>query len=152
MRGSFRALSSVAVFAVSVLMTSIASAETYDGTRIIIIDGDTIALPCDTPYRDCAEKVRLTEIDAPETFSPSCEAERTAGLVAKERLAALIRAGKVEITRSGIDRYGRTLGNVQTVAGDAGTVLLKEKLVLPYVPGRDAKLERIAYWCAPAKW
>lgn len=152
MRGSFRVLSSVAVFAVSMLMASVASAESYDGTRIIVVDGDTVALPCETTYKGCSEKIRLTEIDAPESYSPSCEAERAAGLVAKERLAALIRAGKVEITRSGTDRYGRTLGNIQTTAGDAGAILLKEKLALPYVPGRDAKLERIAHWCTPVKW
>jgi len=57
-----------------------ASAETFDGRRVIIIDGDTIALG--------TERVRLLNIDAPESFQSRCEHELVAGVRAKERLAA----------------------------------------------------------------
>ena len=41
-----------------------ASAETIDGNRIIVLDGDTVALPCATPSAGCAEMVRFVDIDA----------------------------------------------------------------------------------------
>lgn len=146
---SLRILTAVAALA---LFTPAASAETFDGSRIIVIDGDTVALPCAVPGKGCAEKIRLLEIDAPESYRPSCDAEQAAGLRAKERLASLIRAGAVEVTRSGTDRYGRTLGNVRSTAGDVGSILMKEGLALPYRPGRDAKAARIAHWCGPGNW
>jgi endonuclease YncB( thermonuclease family) len=122
--------------------------ETLDGGRIIVIDGDTVALPCATPAPGCAEKIRLTAIDAPETFHPGCEAELKAGLRAKERLAQLLRAGPVEVVRSGRkDRYGRTLADLRTAAGDVGGILLEEGLALPYRPGWQAKNARETHWC-----
>lgn len=125
-----------------------AGAETLDGKRIIIIDGDTVALPCEHLAPGCAEKIRLTAIDAPESYRPTCEAELKAGLRAKERLGELLRAGPVDVLRSGqLDRYGRTLGDLITTTGDAGSILLKEGLALPYRPGRPAGAARIAHWC-----
>ncbi|MDT3377356.1 hypothetical protein FZC33_00495 [Labrys sp. KNU-23] len=55
------------------LLTSPASATTYeavDGNRIIVLDGDTVALPCKTPGPGCSERIRLLDIDAPEVFIP----------------------------------------------------------------------------------
>lgn len=125
---------------------------TYSGSRVIIIDGDTIALPCAVPGAGCAEKIRLLEIDTPETYQPHCEAERQAGLRAKQRMADLVRAGNIEVSRGGTDRYGRTLGNVSTGSGDVGNILLREGFALPYSPGGKAKASRIAHWCGPGKW
>ena len=64
-----------------------ASAEIFDGRRAVIIDGDTIALG--------DERVRLLNIDAPESFRSRCERELVMGLKAKERLAALARSGRL---------------------------------------------------------
>jgi len=50
---------------------NLASAEKLDGRRIFVIDGDTVALPCKHPAPGCAERIRLTAIDAPETYHPS---------------------------------------------------------------------------------
>lgn len=125
-----------------------APAETLDGRRIFVLDGDTVALPCSVPARGCAEKIRLRAIDAPETLQAHCEAELKAGLIAKQRLAELLRAGPVSVRRSGeIDRYGRSLGDLATIAGDAGDVLTREGLALSYQPGSKAKAARIAHWC-----
>jgi endonuclease YncB( thermonuclease family) len=125
-----------------------AQAEIIDGKRIIVIDGDTVALPCAVPVRGCAEKIRLTAIDAPETFHPTCEMELKVGLRAKERLVELLRAGSVEIVRSGrVDRYGRTLADLTSTAGDVGSILMKEGLALPYHGGWQSKAGRISHWC-----
>jgi endonuclease YncB( thermonuclease family) len=59
------------------------TAETIDGDRIIIVDGDTVALPCEVPAQGCAEKIRFVDIDAPESFQPHCDAGLDAGLKRK---------------------------------------------------------------------
>src|SRR5687768_16258588 len=69
----------------AVLGPSPALAETFDGRRAVIIDGDTFALG--------SERVRILNIDAPETRGSRCEWELVLGLKAKERLAGLLRAG-----------------------------------------------------------
>ena len=122
----------------ALLAATPAAAETIPGARIVIIDGDTVALPG-------GERLRLLDIDAPESFRSSCEAELVAGLKAKERLRQLLRDQDVTIERSGRDRFKRTLGRLFTEDGDVGEILLTERLALPYVPGRKA--ERDAHWC-----
>ncbi|MCX5581516.1 thermonuclease family protein [Kaistia terrae] len=126
-----------------------ARAEVIDGNRIVIIDGDTVALPCAMPARGCAEKVRFIAIDAPETFRPTCENERAVGLRAKARVAKMLRGATVYVERSGRkDRYGRTLANLKTADGDVGQALLNARLALPYKPGKVAKARRLAHWCS----
>lgn len=73
-----------------------AHAESFDSRHAIIIDGDTIAIG--------SERIRLLNVDAPESFRPRCDAELVAGLKAKERLAQLLRGGPIEIERHGQDR------------------------------------------------
>ena len=127
---------------------SAARAEVIDGNRIVIIDGDTVTLPCATPARGCAEKIRFIDVDAPESFRPHCESERRVALAGKARVASLLRGAAVFVERLGRrDRYGRTLANLTIAKGDVGGVLLQERLALPYRPGAEAKAARISHWC-----
>lgn len=138
----------VAAALVAAVLPQAAHAEAIDGNKIVIIDGDTVALPCAVPSKRCAEKIRFIDIDAPETFRPHCEKERRVGLEAKARVAGLLRGTTVYVERSGRqDRYGRTLANLTTADGDVGEKLVREGLALPYGPGAEAKAERIAHWC-----
>lgn len=127
-----------AIALVLALSMAPAHAETIDGSRIVIIDGDTVALPG-------GERLRLVEIDAPESYRSACEAELVAGLKAKERLRSLIAGQPISIERHGPDVYRRTLARLSSPQGDVGAVLLAEGLALRYVPGRKAK--RTAHWC-----
>lgn len=130
-----------------------AHAETIDGDRITLIDGDTVALPCDPArgiYPGCSEHIRLVGIDAPETFRARCDAEREVGYRAKAKLAELLRGHAVEITRTGRDRYGRTLAHLATEAGDVEPPMLAGGLATPYTPGRAAWAERCRHWCPGA--
>jgi len=139
--------------AILALLAATAAAETVDGNRIIVLDGDTVALPCARPARGCAEKLRLYAIDAPESFRPRCDAEEIAWLEAKARLAELLRGQAVDVRRGepGTGRqhdvYGRTLGALVTPAGDVATLLLREDLVLPWHPGHAAHQARLRTWC-----
>jgi micrococcal nuclease len=137
------------VLMVAAAWPATARAEVVDGNRIIIIDGDTVALPCAVPARGCAEKIRFIDIDAPETFRPTCDNERAVGLRAKARVAEMLCGATVYVERSGRkDRYGRTLANLTTADGDVGQALLNAGLALPYKPGKVAKARRLAHWCS----
>ena len=119
-----------------------ASAETFDGRRAVIIDGDTLALG--------SEWIRLLNIDAPESFRSRCERELVMGLKAKERLAALARSGPLEVKRHGYDRYRRTLARVYGGGQDLGQVLVQEGLALPWRDGPEARADRLRHWCGAA--
>jgi endonuclease YncB( thermonuclease family) len=104
-----------------------------------VVDGDTIW------YH--GQKIRLAATDAPEISEPSCAAERAIGLAARDRLAELMGAAGVVHPTGRRDRYGRFLATIQTGAGNAETILVREGLSLPYQPGRAAREARKAHWC-----
>ena len=109
--------------------------------KAILIDGDTIDID--------GTRIRIVEIDTPETFRPRCERELVLGLKAKERLRALLNSGAVTFHATGIDRFGRTLAHVYAGEIDVAKVLLDEGFALPYVAGPKAKAARLATWCGP---
>ena len=117
-----------------------AAVETLDGRRAVIIDGDTVAFG--------RERVRIMNIDAPETRGARCERELILGLRAKERLAMLLRVGPIEIERHGVNAYGRTLALLDVHGLDVGQMLIREGLALPWQRGKEARDERVRYWCA----
>jgi endonuclease YncB( thermonuclease family) len=97
-------------------------------------DGDTI--------RSCqGERIRLAGIDAPELRgSPRCAAQQrrrlaasanppwcdfSAGESSRKALATFLRSGPVTITRTGSDRYGRTLAKLTVNGHDAGDYMVR---------------------------
>jgi endonuclease YncB( thermonuclease family) len=119
----FDMIRAVLLVVLAVLGLSPALAESFDGGRAVIIDGDTFAFG--------SERVRILNIDAPETRGSRCERELVVGLKAKERLAGLLRAGSVDVIRAGEDRFSRTLARVSVGGLDVGSVLVGEGLALP---------------------
>lgn len=85
-----------------------------------VVDGDTIWL--------AGEKIRIENIDTPETDQAKCPAERAAGEQAKRRLQQLVNSGPLYVERKGTDRYGRTLATVRVNGIDVGVVLVREGL------------------------
>ncbi|WP_181161177.1 thermonuclease family protein [Labrys okinawensis] len=132
-----------------------ATYQPIDGSRIIVLDGDTVALPCVFPRPGCSERIRLLDIDAPEIFHPDCEEGLKWGLKAKARLAQLLRGKTVYIERDPKPRkdpYGRTLASLRigSPSGpNAGMQLLREDLAVPYKTGAVAHEEKRLYWCGP---
>lgn len=84
-----------------------------------VVDGDTFWL--------AGEKIRIEDIDTPETDQAKCPAERAAGERAKARLLQLLRADFV-VQRHGRDRYGRTLAVVTVGGRSVGAQLFAEGL------------------------
>lgn len=95
----------------------------YSGQTNCVIDGDTIRLG--------GAKIRLADIDAPETFSPKCAAEAALGQRATNRLIDLLNAGPVTVGPFGTrdqDDYGRKLRVVARDGRSLGEVLVQEGL------------------------
>jgi endonuclease YncB( thermonuclease family) len=88
-----------------------------------VIDGDTI--------RYGGAKIRLEDIDTPETHEPSCASEAALGRRATRRLLELVNAGPFQLVRIGErdeDRYGRKLRTITRDGRSVGDVLIAEGL------------------------
>jgi micrococcal nuclease len=88
-----------------------------------VIDGDTI--------RYAGTKIRLEDIDTPETHEPRCASEAALGRRATRRLLELVNAGPFQLVRIGDrdeDRYGRKLRTITRGGRSVGDVLVAEGL------------------------
>ena len=88
-----------------------------------VVDGDTI--------RFDGKKIRISDIDTPEVFSPKCAAEAALGRRATLRMQELLNQGEVTLVRSGsrdVDRYGRKLRVVERNGQSLGEILVAEGL------------------------
>jgi micrococcal nuclease len=95
-----------------------------------VVDGDTIWLR--------GQKIRVADIDAPETHDYRCASEKALGDRATRRLHDLLESGP--ITLHPIDRdediYGRKLRIVQVNGKSVGDALVSEGLARWYGAGR----------------
>ena len=96
-----------------------------------IHDGDTVWLE--------GEKIRIADIDTPE-LNGECASERKLALRARNRLVELLNAGPFDISRSGTDRYGRTLAVLHRSGYSIGSQLVAEGLARTWSGRRES-------WC-----
>jgi endonuclease YncB( thermonuclease family) len=87
-----------------------------------VVDGDTIWLQ--------GVKIRIADIDAPETHDPRCASEKELGDRATQRLQQLLNSGTVtlETVDRDHDRYGRELRIIDVDGRSAGAMLVSEGL------------------------
>jgi micrococcal nuclease len=100
-----------------------------------VIDGDTI--------RYGGTKIRLEDIDTPETHGPRCASEAALGRRATRRLLELVNAGPFQLVRIGVrdeDRSGRKLRTITRNGHSVGDVLIAEGLARPWDGARRS-------WC-----
>lgn len=102
-----------------------------------VVDGDTAWI--------AGEKVRLADIDAPETHPPRCASEAELGARATERLRVLLNSGAVTLVAidRDTDRYGRKLRVVAVDGTSVGETLVSEGLARRWEGARRP-------WCAAA--
>lgn len=83
-----------------------------------IIDGDT--------FQAGAEVIRIANIDTPEVgHRADCAEEREMADAATDHARLLFtQAGRIDINRTGTDRYGRTLAHVRLDGRDFGTLMI----------------------------
>jgi endonuclease YncB( thermonuclease family) len=99
-----------------------------------VIDGDTFW------YR--GEKIRISDINTPETGKPGCVYEAQLGARATGRLVDLLNAGPFTLEAGERDRdtYGRQLRTVMRNGASVGAVLVDEGLAEPWRGTRSS-------WC-----
>lgn len=99
-----------------------------------VVDGDT--------FRMGGAKIRIADIDAPETNPSRCAEEARLGEAATLRLQALLNAGPVRLKTDGrdTDRYGRQLRIVMRGDRSVGDMLVSEGLARHWTGRREP-------WC-----
>ena len=95
-----------------------------------VVDGDTIWLG--------GQRIRVADIDAPETHEPRCAEEQELGNRATLRLRQLLNGGAVSVQAidRDEDRYGRKLRVVLVDGRSVGDTLVGEGLARSYGSGR----------------
>lgn len=91
-----------------------------------VIDGDT--------FRLAGERIRIADIDAPETHPPRCAEEARLGEAATLRLRSMLNRGDLRLVVEGreSDRYGRKLRVVLQGGRSVGAQLVAEGLARPW--------------------
>ena len=105
------------------------------GGQNCVVDGDTFWMD--------GVKVRVADIDAPETHPPRCPHEADLGSRATERLRALLNAGSFELkplAGRDEDRYGRKLRVAVRDGHSLGDQLVREGLARTWTGRREP-------WC-----
>ena len=121
---------SIALFTVVVTMATSAfpasPANTATGRVRYITDGDTFRL-------ESGERIRIANIDAPETHAgqAKCRAEIALGLAATKRVRALLGHQKVTFVRVGRS-YDRTVARVTLDGHDLGQRLVAMGVAKPW--------------------
>lgn len=99
-----------------------------------VVDGDTVWI--------AGEKIRVADIDAPETHPPRCAEEAAKGAAATQRLRAWLNQGPFDLVVQGRDRdrYGRALRVIVRDGRSVGDLLVTEGLARPWTGRREP-------WC-----
>ncbi len=126
-----------------------ATAEEQIGRVVAVTDGDTLTM---LDGRKQQIKVRLAEIDTPESAQPY-------GTRAKQELSRLVHGKTVTVKVQDIDRYGRTVGRVYVGELDVNAEMVKlgaawvyRKYVSDqslYALEKQAKQKRAGIWNLP---
>jgi endonuclease YncB( thermonuclease family) len=100
------------------------------GGYYCVVDGDTIWLK--------GQKIRIADIDAPETHDYRCASEKALGDRATRRLHDLLESGPITLLPVGRDEdvYGRKLRIVLVDGKSVGDILVSEGLARAYGNGR----------------
>jgi len=96
-----------------------------------VVDGDTIWFN--------REKIRISDMNAPEISHPECDYELDLGNKARDRLVVLLNAGPFSLDateRRDVDKYGRRLREITRGGKSIGAVMVSEGLAETWVGHR----------------
>jgi endonuclease YncB( thermonuclease family) len=116
----------------------------YAAEVLRVADGDTFEARVQVwPGIAITTLVRLRDIDTPE-LKARCPQERVKAEAAREKLAAILSEGSVELSRVGLDKFG---GRIDASAAtrstpDVSAAILRAGLGRSYAGGRRAG------WCS----
>jgi endonuclease YncB( thermonuclease family) len=104
----------------------------WGGGYNCVVDGDTFYFE--------GEKIRIADIDAPETHPPRCDEEARLGDQATDTLLVLLNAGPFTLSRiddgRDIDRYGRKLRIIMRDGASIGAILVARGLARTWTGAR----------------
>lgn len=109
----------VLAFVIAVIWPLMASAMDYSGKVVGISDGDTLTLLVSDGAIFKQVKVRLAEIDTPESAQPY-------GQRAKQVLSDLAYNKQCRVVETDRDRYGRTVGRIYVGSIDVNAEMVKQ--------------------------
>jgi endonuclease YncB( thermonuclease family) len=127
--------------ALAVAACGAAASQTVDGHFTIcheqrqpdcVVDGDTIQVD--------GVRIQLSDIDAPDTWRPACDAQQELGDRAARRLLELLNAGPFVLESREArdhDSYGRELRVATRDGHSLGDVLVQEGLARPWQGTRE---------------
>jgi endonuclease YncB( thermonuclease family) len=95
------------------------------GQTPTVTDGDTVKL--------AGVRIRLTDYDSPELFSPKCPKELIQARAAKLELERLIASVKLEIVPCATSNYGRLCARGTIEDKPLAQHMIQAKLASPYV-------------------
>jgi micrococcal nuclease len=117
--------------------TKVITAGAITPSRILVLDGDTIRIDGRKP------DVRLVGLNAPETSRAECKGERDLGEAATRRLQQIVNGSALDLRyvacncppgTEGTERcnYGRRCGVLKANGRDVASILIAEKLAVPF--------------------
>ena len=85
----------------------------YTAKVIRVVDGDTFDVNVDLGFGNFTrQRLRLKDVDTPETYRPSCQKEKEHGIKATERVKELIEGKNVSIEVFKEGSFGRWASHV----------------------------------------
>jgi endonuclease YncB( thermonuclease family) len=125
---------------------SVAHADSFEGTVVRIADGDILTVHVSHEM----VRIRLIDIDAPEK-------KQAFGTRSRQSLGEICHGKRARVDDRGLDRYGRTLGQVTCAGVDANAEQVRRGMAWVYVRyapkdshlygiEADARLHRRGLW------
>ncbi len=97
-----------------------------------VLDGDTIYVG--------RKRVEIAGLDAPQISDAQCALEESRGVDAAVRLLALLNSGKVNVSSTFHDQFGRAVRKVEVDGRDVATAMISAGVAREYGGGRRS-------WC-----
>jgi len=142
----------VILFLALMFLTDAATAAPIEQSEVLVIEGDLIRIHRKQP------DVRLLGFNAPEIRRAQCRDEKAYGTKAARRLREIIRSGNLDFEFSACPcppktegtkacDYGRRCGSLKANGRDVGSILIEEKLAVPFSCGETGCPRTPRPWC-----
>ena len=139
-------------FLALILLTGAAAAAPIAQSDILVIEGDLIRVHRKPP------DVRLLGFNAPEVLRAQCRKEKAFGTKAAQRLRELVRGGNLDFESTACPcapktegtkacNNGRRCGRLKANGRDVGSILIAEKLAVPFNCSETSCPRTPRPWC-----
>ncbi len=142
----------VFLFLALMFLTDAATAAPIEQSNILVIEGDLIRIHRKRP------DVQLVGFNAPEVLRAHCRDEKAYGAKSAWRLREIVRGGNLDFVSVACPcapktegtkacNYGRRCGILKANGRDVGSILIDEKLAVPFVCSATGCPRPPRPWC-----